>query len=76
MAKSKNLLIKEKYCYFCVNSAREIDYKNWQVLQRFVSSYGKIVPRRRSGVCTKHQRQLAQAIKRARAMAFLPFSTK
>ena len=76
MPKSKNLLIKEKYCHFCVNSARDIDYKNWQVLQRFVSSYGKIVPRRRSGVCTKHQRLLSQAIKRARVMAFLPFSTR
>ncbi len=76
MTKSKNLLNKERYCYFCVNSVKEIDYKSWQVLQRFVSSYGKIVPRRRSGVCSSHQRQLAKAIKRARIMAFLPFSTR
>jgi small subunit ribosomal protein S18 len=76
MAKSNNLLDKEKYCYFCVNGIKEMDFKNWQILQRFISSYGKIVPRRRSGVCTKHQRKLSQAIKRARFMALLPFTTK
>jgi len=75
-SKTKNLLNKDKYCHFCVNGLKEIDYKNWQMLQRFISSYGKIVPRRRSGVCTKHQRLLSQAIKRARFMALLPFTTK
>ena len=76
MAKTKNLLIKERYCHFCVNTAKDIDYKQWQMLQRFTSSYGKIVPRRRSGVCMKHQRKLSTAIKRARFMALLPFTTK
>ncbi|PIT90455.1 MAG: 30S ribosomal protein S18 [Candidatus Komeilibacteria bacterium CG10_big_fil_rev_8_21_14_0_10_41_13] len=74
--KAKNALAKEKYCYFCINGLREIDYKNWQQLQRFTSSYGKIVPRRRSGVCLKHQRKLSQAIKRARFLALLPFTSR
>ena len=51
----------------------EIDYKEGSLLKRFTSSYGKIVPRRRSNVCAKHQRKLALAIKRARNMAILPF---
>ncbi|MFA6304237.1 MAG: 30S ribosomal protein S18 [Patescibacteria group bacterium] len=67
---------KDKYCHFCVNGQDEIDYKNSQQLLRFTSSYGKIVPRRRSGVCSKHQRSLAEAIKRCRFMALLPFTTK
>lgn len=78
--KNKNtkndLLQKDRYCYFCVNNVKQIDYKNQQLLRRFISSYSKIVPRKRSGVCSKHQRQLAQAIKRARIMAILPFVTK
>lgn len=65
-----------RYCHFCVNSIEELDYKNWQQLQKFTSSYGKIVPKRRSGVCTKHQKKLSQAIKRARHMALLPFGAK
>jgi len=76
MSKSKNLLNKERYCYFCLNAAKEIDFKNWQMLQRFISSYGKIVPRRRSGVCMKHQRKLATAIKRARFLSLLPYITR
>lgn len=76
MPTTKNLINKDKYCHFCVNGINNLDYKNWQQLQRFTSSYGKIVPRRRSGVCSKHQRGLAEAIKRARFMALLPFTTK
>jgi len=64
---------KNKYCHFCVNNKDYIDYKNWPQLQRFTSSYGKIVPKRKSGACSKHQRGIAQAIKRARFMAFLPY---
>jgi len=74
--KPKAPLNKEKYCYFCVNGASEIDYKNFQQIQRFTSSYGKIVPTRRSGVCSAHQKKLATAIKRARFMALLPFTAK
>lgn len=64
---------KEKSCYFCLNNLSEIDYKDVPTLKRFISSYMKIAPRRRSGVCAKHQRKLAEAIKRARFMALLPF---
>ena len=79
MANKKNTstpIKVEKYCFFCVNNIERIDYKNQNLLRRFISSYSKIVPRKRSGVCSKHQRQLAQAIKRARIMAILPFVTK
>lgn len=65
-----------KTCYFCANNVKEIDYKDEAVLRKFISSYGKIVPRRRSGVCTKHQRKLALAIKRARILGILPFTNR
>lgn len=64
---------KDKVCYFCENGLREIDYKEGQVLQKFISAQGKIMPRRRSKLCAKHQRKIAIAIKRARIMAILPF---
>jgi len=73
MAKQTNLLQTQKYCYFCVNNITDVDYKDTQLLRRFISSYMKIVPRRRSGVCMKHQRKLANSIKRARFMALLPY---
>lgn len=69
-------LQKEKFCYFCVNNMDYIDYKNVTLLRRFISSYSKIVPRKRNNVCSKHQRKLSEAIKRARIMALLPFVTK
>ena len=75
MRKEKNLnaMDKEKFCYFCANGLKDIDYKDGQFLRRWISSYSKIVPRRRSGVCSKHQRKLAEAIKRARFMSILPY---
>ncbi len=76
MAKQKSLLENQKYCYFCVNGIKDIDYKDGQFLRRWTSSYSKIVPRRRSGVCAKHQRKLAQAIKRSRYMAILPYTPR
>jgi small subunit ribosomal protein S18 len=76
MAKQKNLLENQKYCYFCVNGIKDIDYKDGQFLRRWTSSYAKIVSRRRSGVCTKHQRKLAQAIKRARYLSILPYTAR
>jgi len=66
----------DKYCYFCVNNIDYVDYKDWQLIKRFTSSYGKIVPKRRNGACSKHQRKLAIAIKRARYMALLPYVSK
>lgn len=66
-----------KFCHFCVNNNVEyIDWKDWQTIKKFTSSYGKIVPKRRSGVCSRHQRKLSEAIKRARLMAMLPFVNK
>ncbi len=65
----------DKQCYFCLNNIVEIDYKDVQTLRRFVSSYMKIAPRRRSGLCAGHQRKVARAIKQSRIaglMAFVP----
>ncbi|MBI4272485.1 30S ribosomal protein S18 [Candidatus Uhrbacteria bacterium] len=64
---------KPRECFFCKNINTEIDYKDVALLRRFISSYGKIAPRKRSGVCASHQRKLSLAIKRARIMALLPF---
>ena len=64
---------KEKQCYFCVNNVVDIDYKDTQTLRKFIGSYMKILPKKRTGSCSKHQRKLAIAIKRARIMALLPF---
>ncbi len=68
--------IRDKSCYFCVNMYKEVDYKDAQLLRRFMSSYAKIAPRRRSGVCMKHQRKLSTAIKYARIMALVPFTRR
>ena len=76
MKKTNLIQPKKKFCYFCVNGTEYIDYKNAQLLRRFISSYSKIVSRKRNGVCSKHQRKLATAIKRARIMAILPFVTR
>ncbi|MCX6740166.1 MAG: 30S ribosomal protein S18 [Candidatus Parcubacteria bacterium] len=71
--KEKNLLETTKFCHFCQSGIKDIDYKDGQLLRRWTSSYNKIVSRRRSGVCSGHQRKVAQAIKRARFMAILPY---
>ena len=65
--------MKPKSCYFSVNNINAIDYKDTATLRRYISSFGKIVPRKRSGVCAWHQRKLALAIKRARFMGLLPY---
>ena len=62
-----------KTCFYCTNNKMVVDYKDIGTLRRFVSSYMKIAPRRRSGLCAKHQRQLATAIKRARVIALMPY---
>jgi small subunit ribosomal protein S18 len=64
---------KRKVCHFCADKDEAIDYKDPVKLRRFISGGGKIEPRRRSGVCAKHQRALAIAIKRARHLALLPY---
>lgn len=67
---------KDKRCHFCVNGMKDADYKDGTLLRKFISSYAKIMPRRRSHLCAKHQRKVAEAIKRARFLAILPFVTK
>jgi small subunit ribosomal protein S18 len=63
-------------CYFCQRNIKEIDFKNTELLLRFVSGLGKIKARKRTGVCSKHQRHLARAIKRARHIGLLSATTK
>ena len=64
---------RKKVCAFCMDGIREIDYKDFGRLRRYLSPQAKIEPRRSTGTCAKHQRQLARAIKRARHLALLPF---
>ena len=65
---------RRKVCMFCVDKIEHIDYKDTTRLHRFTSERGKILPRRMTGTCAKHQRQLSIAIKRARAVALLPYA--
>ncbi len=64
---------RKKPCFFCTEKITVIDYKNPMGYKRFVLDRGKIVPKRNSGVCAKHQRKLAMAIKRARYMGLIPY---
>ncbi|MBP3371164.1 MAG: 30S ribosomal protein S18 [Clostridia bacterium] len=64
---------RRKVCAFCVDKMDYIDYKDVNRLRRYMTERGKIMPRRMSGTCAKHQRHLAMAIKRARVMALLPY---
>ena len=66
---------KRKVCFFCANKNEAIDYKNPEKLRSYVSDMAKIDPRRRTGTCAKHQRALATAIKRARQLALLPYTS-
>jgi len=64
---------RKKVCSFCVEKIEYIDYKDVQRLKKYITERGKILPRRISGNCARHQRQLTNAIKRARIIALLPF---
>lgn len=66
---------RRKVCQFCVDKVEHIDYKDVAKLKKFLSEKGKILPRRISGNCAKHQRQMTTAIKRARQIALLPYTT-
>ena len=66
---------RKKVCIFCVDKVDFIDYKDSAKLRKFISERGKILPRRISGTCAKHQRELNTAIKRARQVALLPYVT-
>ncbi len=65
---------RRKVCSFCVDKVEFIDYKDVGRIRRFTNERGKILPRRMTGNCAKHQRQLSEAVKRARAIALLPFT--
>lgn len=73
MARPNNRNRRKKVCAFCADNVDYIDYKDTQRLRKFVSERSKILPRRISGTCAKHQRQLTVAIKRARHVALLPY---
>ena len=66
---------RRKVCSFCVDKVQVIEYKKVDALRRFTDGHGKIIPRRKTGTCAKHQRRLALAIKRARHLALIPYTT-
>jgi small subunit ribosomal protein S18 len=69
----KKVKTKRKVCYFTKNNVKYIDYKDVELLKKFIAPNGRIAPRRVTGTCAKYQRELAKAIKRARFMALLPY---
>lgn len=71
----RNRKAKKKVCAFCVDKVATIDYKDTAKLRRYISERAKILPRRITGTCAKHQRQLTLAIKRSRHIALLPYSS-
>jgi small subunit ribosomal protein S18 len=68
--------MKKKVCAFCVDKVETIDYKDIAKLKKYITERGKILPRRISGNCAKHQREVTVAIKRARTVALLPYTTE
>ena len=72
----RKLFTRQKVCRFCADSEMVIDYKDTKVLRIFVTERHKIIPRRISGNCAKHQRSLTVAIKRSRQIALMPFTTQ
>lgn len=73
MRKKRRIYHRRKVCRFCADSKIIIDYKDSRSLKYFITERGKIIPRRITGTCAKHQRRLTLAIKRARAIALLPY---
>ncbi len=67
------MMKKKRICRFCEDNSKYIDFKDEKKLMRFTTEQGKIIPRRTSGTCAKHQRQLVRAIKRARHLALIPY---
>ena len=74
--RSKKRGRRRKVCIFCVDKVAAVDYKDTGRLRRFITERGKILPRRISGNCARHQRQLTAAIKRARQVALLPYTVE
>ena len=71
--RKKKVFHRRKVCRFCADTSLAINYKTPRALRYFITERGKIIPRRISGTCAKHQRSLTQAIKRARTIALLPY---
>ncbi|MBQ4110730.1 MAG: 30S ribosomal protein S18 [Clostridia bacterium] len=71
----RNKRARRKVCSFCVDKVEHIDYKDVAKLRKYLSERSKILPRRITGTCAKHQRQLTVAIKKARQIALVPFTT-
>ena len=74
MRREKGRRGKKKVCSFCIDKIEQVDYKQADKLRRFMTERGKILPRRISGTCARHQRQLTVAIKRTREMGLLPYT--
>jgi len=74
--RQRRTYFRKKVCKLCARKIKTVDYKDVDLLRRFVTDRGKILPRRITGTCSKHQRMLARAIKRARMIALLPFVSK
>ncbi|MCK5544197.1 MAG: 30S ribosomal protein S18 [Desulfobulbaceae bacterium] len=72
--KRKKTFTRRKVCRFCADKELKVDYKEIKTLRNFLTERGKIIPRRIYGNCTKHQRQVTEAIKRARQIALLPYA--
>lgn len=70
---SQRKFFRKKYCKFCAEKMEFIDYKNAKLLRGFMTERGKILSRKLTGTCSKHQRELTRAIKRARSIALLPY---
>ena len=71
--KRKQFYVRRKVCRFCVDSGLAIDYKDVNTLRQFITERGKIIPRRISGNCARHQRQVTRAIKQARLLSLVPY---
>lgn len=74
--RQKRTYFRKKVCKLCLKKAQSVDYKDVELLKRFITERGKILPRRITGTCARHQRMLSRAIKRARMIALLPFVSK
>ena len=72
----RKFFLKKRICFFCKNKEAILDYKEVNLMKRFVAESGKIVPRRFSGTCAKHQRKLSTEIKKARQMALIPYTVR
>ncbi|MBI2454472.1 MAG: 30S ribosomal protein S18 [Parcubacteria group bacterium] len=72
--RKRNKALETKQCYFCTNDVDVVDFKETAILRNFLTHQYKIAPRKRTGTCSRHQRRVANSIKRARIAALLPFT--